>query len=396
MFELLFEPMASIFRKPTKDHTSLLPFWFAAYRDARGQRKQRSTKLADKKAALRLANEWERLASAGRNGLLTEAACRKALAELHEQCTGEPLQFHTCRAWLDEWIAGKKGSTAHSTFQKYEQTTRDFLTHLGDRAELALGAISPRDIRSFRDALAKGGRAPSTVNMAIRKTLSAPFSAAQRLGYIPMNPCNAVEPLRDDAEASRETFTAAQVSALLAAAEGDWKGAILCGYTTGLRLRDISEMKWEAIDLDAGLLRIKTRKTGAPLVLPIHADLAHWLRAQPRGIAKAPVFPELSGKGTGGRFGLSGRFKTIMETAKIKSQTLRDGEGAGRTTASLTFHSLRHTFISALANAGVASDLRQRLSGHSDDKTHQGYTHHDDAIMRAAIGSLPKVGGKSK
>ena len=369
------------------------PFWFAAYTDACGHRRQRTTKLTGKKAALRLADQWERTAGMARGGTLTEAVCRKVLAELHEQCTGEALQFHTCRAWLDEWLAGKNGATAQSTFQKYEQTTRDFLAHLGNRAELAIGAISPGDIRSFRDALAKGGRAPSTVNMAIRKTLSAPFSAAQRLGYIPMNPCTAVEPLRDDAEASREVFTAAQVSALLAAAEGDWKGAILCGYATGLRLRDISEMKWEAIDLDAGLLRIKTRKTGAALVLPIHDDLSIWLRAQPRGIAKAPAFPELSGKGTGGRFGLSGRFKTIMEKAKIKSQTLRDGEGAGRTTASLSFHSLRHTFISALANAGVASDLRQRLSGHSDDKTHQGYTHHDTTIMRAAIATLPAVGG---
>jgi integrase len=227
--------------------------------------------------------------------------------------------------------------------------------------------------------------------MAIRKTLSAPFAAAVRLGYIPMNPCGAVEALRDEADVSREAFTAAQVSALLAAAEGDWKGAILCGYTTGLRLRDIAEMTWQAVDLDAGLLRIKTRKTGAVLVLPLHPDLAGWLRTQPRGIAKAPVFPELSGKGTGGRFGLSGRFKAIMEKAKIKSHKLRDGEGAGRTTASLSFHSLRHTFISALANAGVASDLRQRLSGHSDDKTHQGYTHHDDTIMRAAVALLPSV-----
>ena len=89
-----------------------------------------------------------------------------------------------------------------------------------------------------------------------------------------------------------------------------------------------------------------------------------------------------------------GNAQTARASPKPRApRASRDGEGAGRTTASLSFHSLRHTFISALANAGVASDLRQRLSGHSDDKTHQGYTHHDDAIMRAAIGSLPAVGG---
>ncbi len=88
-----------------------------------------------------------------------------------------------------------------------------------------------------------------------------PFLAALRLGFIPVNPVSAVESLRDDADASRETFTAEQVGKLLQKAEGDWKGAILLGYFTGLRLRDISEMRWESVDLKTGTLRLKPRKT---------------------------------------------------------------------------------------------------------------------------------------
>ena len=80
-----------------------------------------------------------------------------------------------------------------------------------------------------------------------------------------------------------------------------------------MRLRDIAEMRWESLDFEAGILRIKTKKTGAVLMLPIHEELADWLKSQRRGIAKAPVFPELEGKGTGGRHGLSGRFKSVME-----------------------------------------------------------------------------------
>ena len=159
-----------------------------------------------------------------------------------------------------------------------------------------------------------------------------------------------------------------------------------------MRLRDIAEMRWESLDFEAGILRIKTKKTGAVLMLPIHEELADWLKSQRRGIAKAPVFPELEGKGTGGRHGLSGRFKSVMERAGIKGRIVRAGGGkAARQTSSLSFHSLRHSFVSALANAGVSSEVRQTLSGHADDRSHAKYTHHELAKLQDAIGLLPKI-----
>ena len=334
---------------------------------------------------------WERLAESGRNRTLTEATARRVVSQIVEQATGEPLHFATCRSWFEEWLAGKAGTTAKSTLAKYAQVTTDFLTHLGQRAEMPLSAISPRDVRAFRDSLAAGGRAPSTVNLAIKKTLSVPFTAAHRLGYIPLNPVAGVETLKDEGHVGREVFTPEQMRALVTAAEGDWRGAILCGYFTGLRLRDVAELKWEAVDFDAGLLRVRTRKTDTALVLPLQKDFAEWLHAQTRGIGKAPIFRELAGKGTGGRYGLSGRFKAIMERAGIVARVVRDGEGAGRRTSSLSFHCLRHSFVSALANAGVAADLRQRLSGHADARSHARYTHHELDAMRAAVAMLPRL-----
>jgi integrase len=148
-------------------------------------------------------------------------------------------------------------------------------------------------------------------------------------------------------------------------------------------------MTWSSIDLVESLIRIKTGKTGAELTLPLHENLAAWLREHKQGLGKAKVFPELAGKGTGGRYGLSGRFKTIMEGAGISGRVTRTADGKGRTISSLSFHSLRHSFVSALANAGVTQDLRQKLSGHADDQTH--YTHHDIANLRTAVAKLPNV-----
>ncbi len=83
-------------------------------------------------------------------------------------------------------------------------------------------------------------------------------------------------------------------------------GGVLCGYFTGLRLRDVAELRWEAVDFAAGVLRVKPKKTREAMVLLLHDELAGWLRGQPRGIAKAPLFPTLAGKGTGGGMASAG------------------------------------------------------------------------------------------
>ena len=81
-----------------------------------------------------------------------------------------------------------------------------------------------------------------------------------------------------------------------------------------------------------------------------------------------------------------------MDAAGIKGRVLREASGKGRQTSSLSFHSLRHSFVSALANAGVASELRQKLSGHADDRSHATYTHHEIETFRAAVTKLPRIG----
>jgi hypothetical protein len=41
----------------------------------------------------------------------------------------------------------------------------------------------------------------------------------------------------------------------------------------------------------------------------------------------------------------------------------------------------------------VASDTRQRLAGHTDAKSHAVYSKHELESLRAAIATLPAVGG---
>ena len=376
------------------------PFWIACYNgigsDGKVRRLKRSTKTTDRKLAQRLADEWEALEKLAGNGRLTESHCRKVIAQMYERTTGEPLHFHTTREWLTEWIESKKNETELRAFLKYKQIVNEFLAHIGKKADHLLRKITQTDIRSWRDALKRKGLAAPTVNHAI-KILRMPFNTAHDVGHIEINPTkNAVRPLRDEAhDVSKDVFTPEQIAELIKAAPSeDWKGAILCGYYTGLRLRDVADLEWSAVDLDRRTITVTTRKTLRTVTMPIHSQFSAWLEKQTRGIGKAPVFPTLAGKSGGGKSGLSMAFKRIMERAKIKGRLLREANGAGRSQSSLSFHSLRHSFNSAMANAGVLSEVRQKLTGHSSAKMNAQYTHHELEELRAAVSVIPSIGGK--
>jgi len=374
------------------------PFWVACFNgignDGKVRRLKKSTKTTDRKLAQRLAEEWEAAAKKAGEGRLTESHCRKVIAEMYERTIGEPLHFRTARAYLLEWLEGTRADVEIRTYWRYYQTIHEFLAHLGVKAERLLREITPTDIRLWRDKLKAKGLSAPTVNGAI-KVLRMPFKAAHDLGYIEINPCtkNSVRLLKDEARnVSKDVFTLEQIGALIQAAPSeDWRGMIMLAYFTGLRLRDCSELRWSAVDLDARIIAATTRKTRKTVTVPIHPQFDAWLEKQTRGIGKAPVFPTLAGKAGSGKSGLSMQFKRIMERAGIKGRLLRKATGQGRSQSSLSFHSLRHSFNAALANAGVGVELRQELTGHSSVEMNRLYTHPDIEVKRAAVLKLPVI-----
>jgi integrase len=71
---------------------------------------------------------------------------------------------------------------------------------------------------------------------------------------------------------------------------------------------------------------------------------------------------------------------------------LQTVQGGGvRKISKRTFHALRHSFTSALANAEVEPELRMKLTGHSSEAIHRGYTHHELALLRSTVAKLPSL-----
>ena len=79
---------------------------------------------------------------------------------------------------------------------------------------------------------------------------------------------------------------------------------------------------------------------------------------------------------------------TCDGAAGIYSDRGVEKRGKGRQFKTLGFHSLRHTFVSELANADIPADVRRQISGHNDEKIHERYTHLDLDTKRRALAHL--------
>src|SRR5262249_39852776 len=151
-------------------------------------------------------------------------------------------------------------------------------------------------------------------------------------------------------------------------------------------------MRWSAIDFSAKLINFTTSKTKKQVTMPLHSDLEQHLLESP-GIGKAFLFPSLAERSTGGKNGLSGQFARVMARAGIEGKITRH-TAEGRANSSLSFHSLRHSFNSAMANAGISQEVRQKLTGHTSAETNKIYTHHELEALRAAVSVIPSIRGK--
>jgi integrase len=299
-----------------------------------------------------------------RQGNVTEANLRKILSATLERAEGRPLAHPSVAAWLEQWIETRAGAIAEGTKFKYVQVKDAFLQSLGRRRDAKLESIGLKDFLDFRNKLLLEGRAPQTADQLVRKVLASPFTLAVKLGLLDMNPLVGLPPLKST-RTEKGVFTGEEISKLISAASPDWRGAILVGFFTGARLKDVCNLTWGNVDLEKRLITFRAGKTGQLITVAIHLELEeHLLRLKSSDDPKTVLFPSLAGKSGSGKSGLSMAFKRIMEKAQVEAGVARVRAGSkGRSFSLRSFHSLRHSFVSALANSGVSIELRRRLTG---------------------------------
>jgi integrase len=136
-------------------------------------------------------------------------------------------------------------------------------------------------------------------------------------------------------------------------------------------------------------IRFEQSKTGRELVSVIHEALADYLLSLPAAESDdAFLFPSLAQRPTSN---LSKEFRDLITRARIEQRVIRKRTKGGRIVHALSFHSLRHSFTSLLANAGVSEERRMALTGHTTRDVHRTYTHHELEALRDAVALLPRI-----
>lgn len=107
---------------------------------------------------------------------------------------------------------------------------------------------------------------------------------------------------------------------------------------------------------------------------------------------KAYLCPGLAAQRASGRSGLSRKFLELMRAAGVDAGTVAaEGERRKRDFSRRSFHSLRHTFNSWLADRGVNQELRMALVGHASEAMNRRYTHRQVERFREVVGLLPAI-----
>jgi integrase len=231
----------------------------------------------------------------------------------------------------------------------------------------ALDEVTPQDVADLRRKLVAEGLANGTVNRHLA-TVRAMFNLALKWEvYQGRNPAASPGMLR---EVHRDKYLGpAETQALVRALDADKNGtasAVLALLiVTGARLGEVLCAKWENVNLERGLLTVPRSKSGRTRHIPLSAVATAILQRQLGMRAIEPdnpyVFPSTRRPG--------------KPVEGVRRAWVRAKKVAGLP-EDLRIHDLRHSFASALANAGTPLNEIGTVLGHTQLSTTTRYAHH--------------------
>lgn len=317
------------------------------------------------------------------SGNLTLKAAEDLVRNMHRIANPDFKEF-SVKDWYAKWITTQEQYISAATMKGYQEDLNLFVNAWGPRvSEKKLTELTGDDVLRGMAEAHKTVKA-ATVNKALG-SLRRAIQAAYQQDLVAHNVVSKVRALKLTDSTKRGPFTTEEIGLLLDDASTnesffrrglnhEWYGLIIMGTYTGMRLGDLLSLRSTHIVGDH--LEVVTSKTGHTIKVPLAKPCAKWLKDK-----EGELFPKLKRqkKGT-----TSTQFTRIMERAGVERDILH----AGDQTLRRSFHSLRHTFTSLLADADIQTDVRQRLTGHKSAGVHAAYTHHEESLNRA-IAAIP-------
>lgn len=282
------------------------------------------------------------------------------------------------------------GAFVTAEYVPHCEATHRATTFRGDRSVVNLLAASRLWQMNLRDILsgdvqrwfdeeatkkttAGKGLRPATVNRRFA-FVSGALSEAVKRGLIERNPAHGVSQLPERNGRVR-WINAEEEARLLGALPEYLRPVVLTALHTGGRFSEVVGLTWDDLDFSGRMVRFGDTKSGKTRHVPMNAVLFDVLKGVSPVIGKDGIAPFVftNPETMTHYLNVADGFKTAVKRAGL---------------AGVTFHVLRHSFGSRLAQAGVNPEVIRTLMGHGSYAMTARYMHLAPGNLRAAVDAL--------
>jgi integrase len=305
-----------------------------------------------------------------------ELVLRQTLAQGQSIDNPKPEAVKTFAEFADEWFETYVKTNNKPSEQRAKEST--IRVHLKPCfGNLLLGQITSAHIERYKADKLKTGLCPKSINIHLT-ILGTCMASAIEWGLPATKP--KIRRLR--VQPPRTDFLDEQETVLLISdrSEPMWNTMILLAARTGMRLGELFGLDWTDVDLERGLITVRTSvvrgiastpKNHKIRYIPMTSDLIKALRCY-RKQKTGLVFYRESGTFLGHR----------MAENAIHRICRRVGLRL------FGWHTLRHTFASHLVSRNAPLRAVQELLGHSTMAMTERYAHLAPSTLRQAIAVL--------
>jgi len=274
---------------------------------------------------------------------------------------------------LQHWLKDKVGTVGPVTHENYRYLTEKYI--IPALGHLRLQTLKPSQVRQFYTTLAD--RYSTSLLRQVRTVLIQAFDEAVLDEVLPRNPAKGLRlPKGQEAGEKSRALSPEEVRSLLTAARDHPLGMVAeVLILTGLRRSEVCGLKWDCLDLEAGLLHVRERvamSNGRPLLgalkseasrrtVPLSGSTVTLLQAWRSEQARRHTALSQLTLETGFVFtNLSGQCLHPDALSRLIPNLGREA-GLGR----VRCHDLRHTFTSLQLARGVPAEVVQGWLGHA-------------------------------
>lgn len=356
--------------------------WWMIYRDEDGRERRESTGVSGKESAIRILHKREDEIEKIKSGVLSRSEIKES------RIKSRPISEFVEKFRVSLEASGDTEKHVKSTIRK--------INHLS--AEIGLRSLPDVSCEKMEGWISgeiqSGKRAPRTINSYL-VALGSFLNWCTENGYITSSPIRRVKKLNEAVgrRKERRSLTEDELRSLLEFASRNEENSlvyrVLAG--TGLRSGELAASIPAQFDFDRCTFRVRavTTKNKKNDILPIRPDLAvrlkEWITS--RGIKPGErVFS----------YTIYSIYREFMKDCLAVGIARQDDSGKivtkGDDGRSVDVHSLRRTFGTMLARAGVPLTTTQRLMRHSTPElTARIYIDVEPIDMLRAVERLPSL-----